>query len=259
MNKGILIVSFGTTYKETREKNIDRVAEEVQEQFPGWQVYQAYSSNIVRKILKNRDNLIIPDIREALLQMAGDGITQTVVLPTHIIDGIENSRMKQTIEECRGLFTKIQTAGVLMEKEDDYQRIAKGLWEEIKSLAFNSPVILMGHGSAHEADSWYGKLEEVLRSYTGKEIYIATVEGSITIDSVIERLNKLKREEKRVLLLPFMLVAGDHAINDMAGEEDSFAAKLKAEGYEAQYILKGLGEYENIRNIYIEHLREVLD
>ncbi|SHO44233.1 sirohydrochlorin cobaltochelatase [Anaerocolumna xylanovorans] len=259
MKKGILIVSFGTTYRETREKNIERMVTAVREAFPDWQVCQAYSSNTVRNILKKRDNLIIPEPREALLQMKEDGITQAAILPTHIIDGIENNRMKQTIRECRDLFTKITTASVLLDREEDYKAVAKELWEEVKTTAKDTPVIFMGHGSLHEADKSYEKLEKELRSYSRKEIYIATVEGSITIEPVIERLKALKRKEKNVLLMPFMLVAGDHATNDMAGESDSFASRLRAEGYEARCILKGLGEYKSIRNIYIEHLKEVLE
>lgn len=259
MKKGILIVSFGTTYQGTREKNIERVAEAVRESFPDWQVYQAYSSNIVRSVLRKRDGLIIPAPKEALLQMKEDGITQAAVLPTHIIDGIENNRMKQAVKECRELFTEITTAGVLLDREEDYKAVAKELWEEIKTAAKDAAVILMGHGSAHEADKSYEKLEEELRSYSGREVYIATVEGSITIEDVIKRMKALKRQEKRILLIPFMLVAGDHATNDMAGESDSFASRLGSEGYKVECILKGLGEYEGIRNIYMEHLKHVLE
>lgn len=260
MKKGILIVSFGTTYKETREKNIEKVAETVREQFPDWQVYQAYSSNIVRNILKKRDSLDIPDTGEALLRMKKDGITEVAVLPTHIIDGIENNRMKQAVEECRELFTKTRVAGVLLAQDEDYKDVAKALWEEVKTFAEDSPVIFMGHGSAHEADKSYERLEKELRSYSGKEIYIATVEGSVTIGDIIERMKSLKQEEKNVLLMPFMLVAGDHAVNDMAGEEsDSFVSNLRSEGYKARCILKGLGEYESIRNIYIKHLSKAIE
>jgi len=258
MKQGILIVSFGTTYQETREKNIEKIAETVTDIFPDWDIYQAYSSNTVRNILKKRDNIIIPDTQEALKQMSEAGITKVVILPTHIIDGIENNRMKQSIKKCGALFEEIKIARVLLGYEEDYKVTAKALWEDMKDLAEDAPVILMGHGSAHEADQSYEILEQELRFYSKKDIYIATVEGADTIASVIERLNASHAERGRVLLLPFMLVAGDHATNDMAGEEDSFASLLKQEGYEPQCVLKGIGEYESIRNIYIQHLQEAM-
>lgn len=256
MKQGILIVSFGTTYKDTREKNIEKLAVTVRENFPGWNIYQAYSSSIVRSILKKRDNIIVPDVKEALQQMQQEGITHALVLPTHIIDGIENNKIKQTIEICRELFADIKTADALLGNERDCKYIAKAFWKEIEIIAGDAPVILMGHGSAHEADKYYAMLEKEIRDYSGKETYIATVEGTITIETVIEQLNASPKEKGRVLLLPFMLVAGDHAVNDMAGEKDSFASKLRNEGYEPECILRGIGEYEGVRNLYIKHLRE---
>ncbi len=258
MKQGILIVSFGTTYQETREKNIEKIANTVRKQFSDWNVYQAYSSNTVRSILKKRDQLEIPDTKEALVQMSKEGITHVVVLPTHIIDGIENNRMKQSILDCSALFTNITTARVLLDCDEDYKLTAKALWEEIKAFADEAPVIWMGHGSAHEADKSYEKLELELRNYSGHENYMATVEGEVTIESVLGRLMDSPQPKGRVLLLPFMLVAGDHATNDMAGEEDSFASLLQHEGYEPECMLKGIGEYDSIRDIYIQHLREAM-
>ncbi|WP_444659349.1 sirohydrochlorin cobaltochelatase [Caproiciproducens sp. R2] len=258
MKQGILIVSFGTTYRETREKNIEKIARTVREAFPDWSVYQAYSSNIVRSILEKRDRIIIRDVRETLRQMKRDGITRAAVLPTHLIDGIENGKMKCTIEECRELFSEIKTARVLLGSEADYAAAAKALWQEIGEAAGDDPVVLMGHGSPHKADGSYAKLEKQLRACSGKEIHIATVDGSVAIADVIQKLNASARKRKRVLVLPLMLVAGDHAVNDMAGEKDSFASKLKAAGCEPECIRKGIGEYEGIRDLYINHLREVI-
>lgn len=258
MKQGILIVSFGTTYRETREKNIEKIAQTVREAFPDWSVYQAYSSNIVRSILEKRDHIIIRDVRETLRQMKRDGISRVAVLPTHLIDGIENGKMKCTIEECRELFSEIKTARVLLGSEADYAAVANSLWGEIGEAAGNDPVILMGHGSPHESDGSYAKLEQQLRDCSGKEIYIATVDGSVAIADVIQKLDVSAQKRKRVLVLPLMLVAGDHAVNDMAGEEDSFASNLRAAGYEPECIRKGIGEYDGIRDLYINHLREVI-
>lgn len=258
MKQGILIVSFGTTYKETREKNIEKLAETVRDNFPDWSIYQAYSSNKVRSILKKRDNITVLSTKEALKQMQEDGITKVTVLPTHIIDGIENNLMKQAVKIESHLFKEVSIADALLGGTKDHKLTADALWQEIKEITKDDPVIFMGHGSSHEADSNYELLESELRTVSGKDIFIATVEGSTTIEAVVERLNAVSPVRGRVLLLPFMLVAGDHATNDMAGEEDSFAALLIEEGYQPECILKGIGEYETIRNIYIRHLREAI-
>ncbi len=257
MKKGILVVSFGTTYQKTRENNIDKIAETVRMAYPDCEIRQAYSSSQVRNILRKRDRIIVPDTKEALEQMRESGICHVRILPTHIIDGIENNIMKQTAEEYRHCFKTMSIAQALLEKDEDYEITAKALWDSLKETINNRIVIFMGHGSKHSADSSYEKLEQALRKYSGCELYIATVEGSITIEDVIDRMNKKNknREKGQVVLIPFMLVAGDHAVNDMAGEKDSFYSKLKDEGYETECILKGIGEYEKIREVYMQHLQ----
>jgi sirohydrochlorin cobaltochelatase len=260
MKKGVLIVSFGTTYKDTREKNIDRIEQAVRQEKPDCMVLQAYSSDRVRDIIKKRDGIDIPGIKDALERMAESGVTHLTVLPTHVIDGIENNKMKQIIKQYRPFFQTLKTADPLLGKEEDYGFVAKALWDSLEEEVKDGVLIFMGHGSYHEADNCYEKMEKALREYSGKEIYIATVEGSTSIEDVIERMNmgydQQERQKIRVVIVPFMLVAGDHAVNDMAGEEDSFLLKVKTQGYEAECILKGLGEYESIRLIYLQHLEK---
>lgn len=262
MKKGILVVSFGTTYKETREKNIERVVSDVRERFPQYVVLQAYSSDRIRKILDARDGIAVPGIADALNEMKKQGVTHLYVLPTHIIDGIENNRLRKLLEEQRRLFAQVKLAQVLLHSEEDYECAVQAVSEEF-TVGAEDTLILMGHGTSHEADVCYTKLEECFRRLTGNDVYVATVEGSATIEAVLGRMKQKERESEkrkgRVFLAPFMLVAGDHAVNDMAGEEDSFLALVKREGYEAEAVLRGLGEYEGIRRLYIRHLEEILD
>lgn len=259
MKTGILIVSFGTTYRETREKNIGKIAQVIREKYPQVAVWEAYSSEIVRSVLRERDGIYIPDVKEALCRMRDAGIRKVAVLPTHIIDGIENNRMKQAVKESLEFFDEIQVADALLTRPEDYERTAAALWESVREEAGSDPVIFMGHGSEHEADASYQKFEEALNAYVSNDIYVATVEGSVEIDAVIARLRTSGPKSGRVLVAPFMLVAGDHAENDMAGEEDSFATKLSAAGYEPECLLRGIGEYERIREIYFAHLQSVMD
>lgn len=254
MQEGILIVSFGTTYHETREKNIDKMVQTVREKYPQCLVLSAFSSEIVRKVLRKRDQIYIPNVKEALREMAEKGVRKVTVFPTHIIDGIENHKMKQEVDTCRPLFEIVQIADALLTEEEDYERTADALWNAVADVAGSAPVIFMGHGSEHEADESYGYLEAKLRKRALNAVYLATVEGKVRITDIIKRLQASSYKTGRVLVTPFMFVAGDHAENDMAGEEDSFASKLKDAGYTPECLLKGIGEYEAVREIYFSHL-----
>lgn len=257
MKEGILIVSFGTTYLESREKNIEGVVRAVKGAYHEAAVYQAYTSGIIRKKLKERDGIIIPDTEGALKQMRDDGVSRLLVLPTHIIDGIENNRMKEMLWKYKGEFEEIRLAGPLLYKKEDYEEVAKVLFAELGDKVNDGSAVFMGHGTSHEADSCYADMEAALRSFFGQHVYIATVEGSVIIDDITAGMKRSPARNRHVLVSPFMLVAGDHAVNDMAGNGDgSFSSVLKREGYDPECLIRGLGEYEGIRSIYLRHLRE---
>lgn len=253
---GILIISFGTTYQETREKNIHRLTAEIQNDNPDAFVLEAFSSRIVRKVLLERDGLFIADTETAMKRMRYEGVTHLTVLPTHVIDGIENGLAREIIRKNSGWFREVRFADALLVHEEDYEIAARALWDSLKEEAGDAPVILMGHGTAHEADESYQKFERAIQNYSGHPVFVATVEGSITLEDKISQLKAVLPEGGKVLLTPFMLVAGDHANHDMAGENDSFASRLQKEGYEAECILRGIGEYPLIRGIYKEHLKK---
>lgn len=258
MENGILVVSFGTTYRDTREKNIGKIVQIIRDKYPNYRVKEAFSSAVVRKVLKDRDGIAIPDVRGALEEMRDAGVKRVVVFPTHIIDGIENNRMKQDVKACLSFFEEIKVADVLLTTEEDYEETAKALWQSVAEIAGEAPVIFMGHGSEHVADASYTRFEETLNRYVSNQVYVATVEGHVDIDAVLKRLCASEKKSGKVLLAPFMLVAGDHANNDMAGEEDSFATKLSTAGYEPVCLLKGIGEYPKIQECYLRHLKRCL-
>ena len=206
-----MVVSFGTTYQETREKNIDQMVALVREQYPHYLVEEAYSSSTVRKVLRERDGIAKDDVRQAFCRMRDAGVRRVIVFPTHIIDVIENRRMKQEVTDCAPWFEDVRIADALLKTPEDYQRTAEALWESVAAEAGSSPVIFMGHGSEHAADESYERLECVLAQVTENDVYVATVEGSVTIDDVIGRMKVSRHKSGRVLVAPFMLVAGDHA------------------------------------------------
>lgn len=258
MKKAILIVSFGTTYTDTRTKNITAIKQQVSMLYPDTIVEEAVSSTIVRKHMQEKEHINAKSPLEALISLKEQDVTQVVVFPTHVIDGIENNQMKNAVEECRHLFDKIVVADALLANADDYTDVAKALWESLKELTGNSVLIFMGHGTEHMADSSYRVMEQALRAYAGKPVYIATVEGKRTIQDVINDMREEGIVNTGVLLAPLMLVAGDHANNDMAGDDESFATILKANGYTPQCVIKGIGEYPAVRQVYLSHLQKAV-
>lgn len=258
MRQGIVIVSFGTTYSGTRHKNIEAITRQVRAVYPDAVIAEAVSSTIVRKAMKQRECIDALGTKDALEYMKSQGVTHVAVLPTHVLDGIENNRMKENIAKYEFEFESVKAADALLARDEDYVNIAKALWESLKDEVGSRTLVLMGHGTEHAADSDYARIENVLREYSHHNIYIATVEGSVTIEDVIARMNADKAD-KHVVVTPFMLVAGDHANNDMAGEKDSFASKLTDAGYDVECIIRGIGEYPAVREVYMEHLRRVTD
>lgn len=257
MKKGILVASFGTTFENARELNIDTIVNDVKKQYPQIPVYETYTSNMVRKVLRNRNGIYKDSVSEALEKMYQDRITDVVILVTHIIDGIESNQIKDTVKEYCDKFDSVKVSDVLLGTDADYTEVAKVVYKNLSDIVGNDKLVFMGHGTAHNADENYLKLENVLRRETKMDVYVATVKGGMTIQDVIGRI-KYKEGSKRVVITPFMLVAGNHAINDMVGDEDSFKTRLEHEGFITECILKGLGEYSQIRDIYLEHLRKLL-
>ena len=258
MRQGIVIVSFGTTYPGTRHKNIEAITRQARMVYPEAVIAEAVSSTIVRKAMKQRECIDALSTEEALEYMKAQGVTHVAVFPTHILDGIENNRMKENITKYESDFESVKIADALLARDEDYVNTAKAVWESLKDEVGDKTLVFMGHGTEHAADADYERMEKVLREYSHHNIYIATVEGSVTIENVIARMNA-DNADKCVVLTPFMLVAGDHANNDMAGEEDSFASKLADAGYDAECIIRGMGEYPAVREVYMEHLRRVTE
>lgn len=258
MKKAILIVSFGTTYTETRIKNITAIKNQVSMLYPDTIIEEAVSSRIVRNHMKQDEHIDAKSPLEAMMSLKEQGATGVVVFPTHVIDGIENNQMKNAVEQCRTFFEKIVTADALLSNVDDYTDVSEALWESLKETAGDSPLIFMGHGTEHSADESYMIIEQALRAYARHPVYIATVEGKRTIQDVIRQMKDEGIVNTRVVLAPFMLVAGDHANNDMAGESDSFASILKEEGYAPECVLKGIGEYPAVRQVYLSHLQKAV-
>lgn len=252
--RGILVVSFGTSYPETCRKTIQKIEEEIREAHPEYGVYRAWTSGMIRRKVLKRDGIRIFGVDEALEKMKADGIEQVVVQPTHVINGIENEEMTASIMKWKEQFQKIAIGTPLLTTQEDNENVIRAVLEEMKP-SDEEMLIFMGHGTEHHSNAVYAALNFLLKDMGYENVLIATVEAYPSVDNVIREA--ARRSGKKVRLAPFMLVAGDHATNDLAGDdEDSWKSILEKEGYEVVCILKGLGEYPGIRSIYMKHLEE---
>ena len=256
MKKGILIVSFGTSYLDTLEKTIAVIEREAAEKFPQAGVYRAFTSSVIIRKLKRTAGLAVDTVGEALKRMAADGVEEVIVQPTHIINGIENDVMTESLMAHMGQFRQIRAGKPLLSSVDDYKKSVHAVMAETE-LEPDEVLVLMGHGTGHHANSAYPTLEYTFHALGYTQVLVGTVESFPELKNVISRLEISGK--KKAVLMPFLLVAGDHAKNDMAGEEDSWKSQLEEAGYEVRVILKGLGELEGIRKIFLEHIVEAAE
>lgn len=257
MKKAVLVVSFGTSYHETRKKTIDVCEEKIRQSLKEYDFHRAYTSNMIIRKLKNRDGIHIENPEQALERLYKEGYKEVIVQTLHIICGEEYTKLKEQVNNYQDKFEKIILGRPLLTYIEDYKEAVKALEYQIPNMEKDEAVVFMGHGTYHESHCSYPAIEYMMRDY-GINAYVGTVEGYPELEQVIRRLRE--NNIKTVNLMPFMLVAGDHAINDMAGdEEDSWKTVLKSEGFNVNVYLKGLGENPYIQDKFMKHANECVE
>ncbi len=255
MKQGILVVSFGTTYTETREKNITAICRAVQQAYPNCPVYEAWTSSMIMRALEKRGTHV-DNVTEALDKIHKDGITDLYVLPTHLLYGEEFDKMHHMIDEKRRDFNAITVAKPLLEDEKALRAVLAAVAEGLPTEP-DEALVLMGHGTPHFCNTVYAALDYHAKDMGYDHLFVGTVESYPDVDVVLEQVGKAGF--KKVALTPLMLVAGDHATNDMAGdEEDSWNTIFKQNGFKTRPIIRGLGEYAPIIAQYQNRLAAIL-
>ena len=255
----ILVVSFGTSYTDNLGLSIGGVEEAVKAAYPEWEVRRAFTAQTVIDILGERDSIDTDNVTEAMERLVADGVKTVVIQPTHVMNGAEYDDVMAEIAPYADKFEGFAVGAPLLTSVEDYEAVTEALLAENEYAgAADTAIVYMGHGTHHFANSTYSQAQLVMQAAGYENVFIGTVEGFPALDNVLANVTAYGAE--KVVLYPFMVVAGDHASNDMAGdEEDSWKTAFANVGFEVECVLEGLGENAGVQAIYVEHIQAAME
>lgn len=246
--KAVLVVSFGTSYRETRQKTIGAIEEQLQRRFADYEIYRAFTSERIRKRLE-MEGVLIDSVEEAFDRMQKDGVKELIIQPTYIMNGMEYDKLVQITKRYASEFKIVRIGCPLLMKQEDYVELAYILKESFP-VQEEEILVLMGHGSEHSGKATYPVLDEVLEQLGFHNIYVGTIEGYPGLDRVISQMKK--KQIEKVCLAPMLIVAGRHANRDMIQKKNSWKNQLEREGYQVRYQLRGLGEIDRVQQMFVK-------
>lgn len=276
----ILVVSFGTSYNDSRIATIGEVEKSIQNAFPKYSVRRAFTSQIIIKHVLKRDGEKIDNVTEALDRAVNNGVKNLIVQPTHLMHGAEYDELIETLNAYKDKFALVEVAEPLLGEvggseeitNSDKRQVSEAVVADMAKVAgyknrlaaekAGVAFVLMGHGTSHDAKISYTQMAAQMKNLGYSNVFIGTVEGEpeeTAVENVIEEVHKTGFN--KVILRPLMLVAGDHATNDMAGDEDdSWKSLFNASGYfdgvDCQIL--GLGQIPAIQKIYVSHTGQAI-
>lgn len=255
----LLVLSFGTSFNDSRRLNIGAIENDLKKAFPDYSVRRGFTANIVIDHIQKRDGVKIDDVDEAMNRAVDNNVKNLVIQPTHLMNGLEYAELEEQVAQYADAFDKIAIGKPLLTSEEDFKRVEQALVDWTSEYDDGETAIcFMGHGTEAESNEVYQKMQDLLTADGHENYFVGTVEASPSLDDVLAVVKA--GSYKRVVLEPLMVVAGDHANNDMAGDEEgSWKTAFEDAGYEVTCLLRGLGENEEIRKIYVEHAQAAMD
>ena len=277
----LLVVSFGTSFNDSRAEDVKGIEDALAEAYPDWSVRRAFTAQIIINHVEARDDEVIDNMQQALDRAVENGVKNLVVQPTHLMHGAEYDEMTEAINEYKDKFESVAIAEPMLGEvgddatviNDDKKAVAQAITDEAcKEAGFDSmdaaaeagtAFVFMGHGTSHTANVTYDQMQTQMEDLGFKNAFIGTVEGEpedTACDKVIEKVKEAGY--KNVVLRPLMVVAGDHANNDMAGDdEDSWKSQFVASGNfdKVDCQIEGLGRIEAVEKLYVEHTKAAID
>ena len=275
----LLVVSFGTSYNDSRVADIKGIEDALQEAFPDWSVRRAFTAQIIINHVQARDGEKIDNMTQALDRAVANGVKNLVVQPTHLMHGAEYDEMCEAIDAYRDQFESVSIAEPMLGEvgsdatviNADKEAVAKAITAAaVKDAGFESldaakdagtAFVFMGHGTAHVAKVTYSQMQTQMQNLGYENVFIGTVEGEpeeTACEAVIEAVKAAGYTN--VVLRPLMVVAGDHANNDMAGsEDDSWKTMFEAAGFTVDCQISGLGEIADVQALYVAHTKAAIE
>ena len=277
----LLVVSFGTSFNDSRAEDIKGIEDALAEAYPDWSVRRAFTAQIIINHVEARDNEVIDNMQQALDRAVDNGVKNLVVQPTHLMHGAEYDEMVEAIDGYKDKFESVAIAEPMLGEvgddatviNDDKKAVAQAITEEAcKEAGFDdmqaaadagTAFVFMGHGTSHTANVTYDQMQTQMNDLGFTNAFIGTVEGEpedTACEAVIEKVKEAGF--KNVILRPLMVVAGDHANNDMAGDdEDSWKSQFEASGDfdSVDCQIAGLGRIEAVEDLYVEHTKAAID
>ena len=252
MKQAILVVSFGTTHLDTLEQNIVRLEQSVAQQFPEARIFRAFTSPTIRRRLAQLHGIRVPSVEEALEQLIREGWDAVTVQPSLLIPGEEFDRLREAVLTFADRIC-LKLGRPLLWEDRDLDTLVQILLEQDRPDP-DTVLLLMGHGTEHPANDLYVRLDRRLRQEQSCTARLCTVEGTPTFADAAAELRQLP--QRRVLVVPLMLVAGEHARNDMAGEgPGSLRSVLEQAGFSVECRIRGLGQLDPVRRCYADRIR----
>ena len=280
-DKEILVVSFGTSFNDSRAADIKGIEDAIQAAYPDWSVRRAFTAQIIINHVQARDGEKIDNMEQALDRAVANGVKNLVVQPTHLMHGAEYDEMCEAIDEYKDKFESVSIAEPLLGEvgadatviNEDKEAVATAITTEaVKTAGYEDAAaaaadgtafVFMGHGTSHTAKVSYSQMQTTMETLGYDNVFIGTVEGEpedTACEAVIEKVKEAGYT--KVVLRPLMVVAGDHANNDMAGaDEDSWLSQFNAAGCfdSVDTQIAGLGEIADIQQIYVNHTKAAMD
>ena len=255
----LLVISFGTSYNDNRRLTVGAIEDAMEKAFPEYSVRRGFTSQIIIDHVKSRDGEVIDNVGEALDRAIANGVKNLVIQPTHLMDGLEYNDVVNEVAQYADAFESLTIGAPLLTTEEDFQIVAKALVDATASYDDGKTAIcFMGHGTEAESNKIYAQMQQVLTDGGYANYFVGTVEAEPTVEDVLALVQAGSYE--RVVLRPMMIVAGDHANNDMAGEEeDSWKSLFEGAGYEVVCDVHGLGELEAIQGLLVEHAKAAIE
>ena len=255
----LLVVSFGTSYNDSRRLTIGAIEAAMESAFPDYSVRRGFTSQIIIDHVKDRDGEVIDNMTEALDRAVANGVKNLVIQPTHLMDGLEYNDVVNEVAQYADAFESIAIGEPLLTSDEDFQTVAQALVDATSSYDDGKTAICyMGHGTEAESNAVYAKMQQVLTDGGNANYFVGTVEATPSVDDVLALVQA--GDYERVILRPMMIVAGDHANNDMAGdEEDSWKTAFENAGYEVECVVEGLGQLDAIQDLLVEHAQAAID